>query len=149
MAVNPEYIRLNRFKRSDYHWVVEAPEKSVPKTDPFAEDFSFNILSKGVVADYEAINASISMIVLSTAGDHIFRPWLASVAQTTPFEPFSKVRATFPDDLKSDIERLEKRIKIIDLNTAVSEDAHELELRIRYVVVAGGGVGEYSQKLAM
>ena len=43
MPVNNEYIRLNRYKRSEYHWIVEDPVKSTPIEKPFALDLSLNL----------------------------------------------------------------------------------------------------------
>ena len=146
MAVNPEYIRLNRYKRPEYHWIVEVPEKSVPKELPFAYDLSANPVSNGEVRDYKAINASITMILLSAKGEHIFRPWLGSVAQTTPFERFASATniSDFAAQIASDIESVERRIKVLDVKCSVSEDNHSITVSVPYMVLDNGKVGVYS-----
>lgn len=149
MAVNEEYVRLNHFKRSEYHWVVEAPEKSVVKEKPFAYDISPFVISKGEVIDYEAINSSITMIILSLRGDHIFRPWLGSSIQATPFELMKRASIDMKERLKEEVEKIEKRINVLNVSVEASEDSHVLEVNLKYIVIGSGTLGEYSQKLAM
>ena len=91
MRVNPEYIRLNRYKSNTVEWT----KKDIsPKNVDFALDLSFEPFSRGEVLNEAAINASITMIILSSHGEHIFRSWLGSYLQSAPFELFSVGRTT-------------------------------------------------------
>jgi len=146
MAVNNEYIRLNRFKREDRYWIQEVPEKSVPVKSNFAYDLSLNP-TKGEIVDYQAINASILMIILSNFGEHPFRPNLGSSAQNMPFESF-QLNQNY-DGLAGEIERIETRIKVLDITVEADPDNHSLKLNIPYMVLNTGEVAEFDQRLSM
>ena len=146
MAVNNEYIRLNRFKREDRYWIQEVPEKSVPIRSNFAHDLSLNP-TKGEIVDYQAINASIMMIILSNYGEHPFRPRLGSSAQTMPFESFQL--GVDYNELGAEIERIETRIKVLGVNVEANPDNHSIRLNIPYMVLDDGSISEFDQRLAM
>lgn len=145
MGVNPEYIRLNRYKRPQRYWIEEAPEKSVPVDVPFAYDLSIRPISKGEVRDYEAINSSIAMILLSSRGEHPFRPILGSSAQMTPFELFSSPGGSsdFAAIIAGEIESIERRVKVLRVESSASEDNHSITVSIAYMVLDTGKIGIY------
>ena len=144
MPVNNEYIRLNRYKRSEYHWIVEDPVKSTPIEKPFALDLSLNP-ALGESSNYKSISDSITMIILSSYGEHIFRPWLGSSLQTMTFENFGE----WSGDLASEIEKIETRVKVVNSSVLADPDNHTLRIDITYMVLDTGDIGEYSQHLAM
>lgn len=146
MAVNNEYIRLNRFKRDDRYWIQEVPEKSIPIKKNFAYDLSLNP-TKGEIVDYKAINASILMIILSNFGEHPFRPYLGSSAQNMPFESFQLNMNH--DELAEEIEKIETRIKVLGINITADPDNHSIKLNIPYMVIDTGDVSEFDQRLSM
>lgn len=147
MRVNPEYIRLNRYKSNTVEWT----KKDIsPKNVDFALDLSFEPFSRGEVLNEAAINASITMIILSSHGEHIFRSWLGSYLQSAPFELFSAPASRdLGDQLKKDVEAIEKRIKIINSEVWADPDTHTLTVNLTYAILPTGTIGMYSQKLAM
>lgn len=150
MAVDQDYIRLNHFRRPSSYWGVVAPEKATPIEKPFAYDLSVNALSKGEVTDYKAINASITMIVLSVRGEHIFRPYIGSSIATSVFENYTPAKnQALLKALTEEIEAVETRIKVLDARAYVDPDNHTMTLNIPYMVLETGELAEYNQKLAM
>ena len=155
MAVNPEYIRLNRYKYPKEQWVFDTKkmelESRVAVKPHYAYDLSHNVESKGEVFDEKAINESITLLLLTMKGELIFRPNVGTSLPMVPFENMtSEHNNSIIENVLNEIEAIEQRITFIrpDCRVNVYPDENSIDMILKYIILENGLVGKYQQKIS-
>ena len=155
MAVNPEYIRLNRYKYPRQQWVFDSKKRELESkvgVEPhFAYDISHNVMTKGDVFDEKAINESLTLLLLTMKGELIFRPDVGTSLPTVPFENMTSTNNNaIIGTVLEEIEAIERRIAFIksDCNVFIYPDENTIDLNLKYYILKTGEIGEYQQKIS-
>lgn len=155
MAVNPEYIRLNRYKYPREQWVFDSKkselESKVGVEPHFAYDLSHNVFTKGEVFDEKAINESITLLLLTMKGELIFRPNVGTSLPTVPFENMTtSINNEIVNTVLNEIESVEQRISFVrsECKVFVYPDENSIDMSLKYYILRTGEVGEYKQKIS-
>ena len=108
-------------------------------SDSFAYDLSNNILSKGDVYDYDAINQSIENILMTSYGDKLFNPFFGSSLGGQLFEGMSDEfieNKSIIDNLINEINLWENRITFKKSECSFEADSNNntIVLTLTYIV---------------
>ena len=121
-------------------------------TDNFAYDLSNDILSKGEVYDYDAINQSIENIIMTGLGERLFSPFFGSSIGNLLFEGMSNdllESETMIDTLISEIGLWENRItfKRSECYFTPEPDNNKLILELTYIVKKNQITNTFKRKI--
>jgi|TARA_A100001388_G_scaffold276805_1_gene265655 hypothetical protein len=88
------------------------------------------------VTNENAIKQSVRNLILTTFGERPFQPNLGSRVKGLLFEPFDVFLA---EDLKAEInntiERLEPRVRVVNVDVQLSEDENSIDVALEYNIV--------------
>ena len=88
------------------------------------------------VTNENAIKQSVRNLILTTFGERPFQPNLGSRVKRLLFEPFDVFLA---EDLKAEInntiERLEPRVRVVNVDVQLSEDENSIDVALEYNIV--------------
>lgn len=112
-------------------------DNNILYSDVFAYDTSNDILSKGEIFDYDAINQSIENILSTGFGERLFNPFFGSSLSNMLFESMSnRFLSTTIDTLVKEIMVWEDRITIIKGESyfVANPDNNMVTLQITYII---------------
>jgi phage baseplate assembly protein W len=118
----------------------------------YAYDLHKNVLRKGEVLDFEAINQSIEVIIGTGYGERIFNPSFGSVLPNLMFSQITKENGNaLIDSLVASIKKWEDRIEIIESNIKLEllYDQNTIVITIPYVIKKNGLIGNFNKKVAL
>ena len=145
MSINDEFMRLNYYKRPKEYIQSEV------QINPFAYDYSYNIFTVGEVTDYEAINVSITNILLSLFGQWLFELGEGSSLGTAVFENFESesYAENVLDTVIREIQSQETRITInkTESNLLIDFDNNAITFLISYIVNQSGIESIFEKKI--
>lgn len=148
MPLNEEYLRLNLYKNPNGFLTDLQTESS-----KWAYDLSYNIFSVGEVNDYDAINVSITNIILTNLGQLLFEPRVGSRVSASLFETISDASdgERILDDLITDIKINERRIDIDSSNAKLNIflDKNSMEFEIPYTMKRSGLNSLYKKRISI
>ena len=148
MALNEEYLRLNLYKKPR-----DTIRNLEVQTEPFAHDLHYNVFTKGEVTDYDAINVSITNILLTQFGELLFNLNIGSSLSLTIFSEINSVDAgeQILDELIEEVQRVETRIIIVSSQASlnIQPDKHTMEIELPYVIKQSGVSSSFKQRISI
>lgn len=137
MALNSEYLRLNLYKKP-----ADAVRDLDVQSEPFAYDLHYNVFTKGEVTDYEAINVSITNILLTTFGELLFELGIGSSLSAVLFNQITSVDRgeELLTAIIEEVEAIETRINIVSeqARLKIKPDNNSLEIELPYEIKKTG-----------
>tara|TARA_R110001592_G_scaffold283933_1_gene552188 strand:+ start:899 stop:1345 length:447 start_codon:yes stop_codon:yes gene_type:complete len=148
MALNEEYLRLNLYKKP-----TDAIRNLEVQTEPFATDLHYNIFTKGEVNDYDAINVSITNILLTSVGELLFNLGFGSSMSRALFSQIAEesIAEELLDILIQEVEAIETRINIVtnQARLNIKPDSNSMEIELPYVLKQSGLTSLYKQRISI